>query len=127
MLTFATGIFDPDNRLDSLLAAAEATGSDLDETILGPIADGIGDVLGNPPAPTEWADYAARLSEYLSVLVVTNVGLTIDRVTGGQAAIADVDTANATDLASAQALANALKTKVNTLLAELRTAGILDT
>lgn len=39
--------------------------------------------------------------------------------------IADVSTANATDLASAEALANANKAKINALLAALRTAGIL--
>jgi predicted RecA/RadA family phage recombinase len=44
---------------------------------------------------------------------------------GPQAAIPDVSTANATDLATAQALANALKASYNTLLGELRTAGIL--
>jgi predicted RecA/RadA family phage recombinase len=44
---------------------------------------------------------------------------------GPQAAIADVATANATDLATAQALANSLKATLNTLLAELRTYGVL--
>lgn len=41
------------------------------------------------------------------------------------AAEADIATADATDLASAQALANATKAKVNALLAKLRTAGII--
>lgn len=45
--------------------------------------------------------------------------------TGMQAAVADIATADATDLASAEALANATKAKVNTLLAELRAAGII--
>lgn len=44
---------------------------------------------------------------------------------GPQAAIADIATADATDLASAEALANATKAKFNTLLAELRLAGII--
>ena len=44
---------------------------------------------------------------------------------GAQAAIADIATVDATDLASAQALANATKAKFNTLLAELRIAGII--
>jgi len=44
---------------------------------------------------------------------------------GAQAAIADIATVDATDLASAEALANATKAKVNTLLAELRAAGII--
>ncbi|MBY0237873.1 MAG: DUF2190 family protein [Burkholderiaceae bacterium] len=44
---------------------------------------------------------------------------------GPQAAIPDISTANASDLATAQALANALKTSYNTLLATLRTAGII--
>lgn len=38
----------------------------------------------------------------------------------------DNATANATDLATAIALANALKTDFNTLLAKLRAAGYLD-
>lgn len=39
------------------------------------------------------------------------------------AAVADETTANATDLATAQALANALKVKMNALLVSLRAAG----
>lgn len=39
--------------------------------------------------------------------------------------ISNVSVANATDLASAEALANANKAKINALLAALRTAGIL--
>lgn len=46
-------------------------------------------------------------------------------VTGGQAAIAQIATADATDLASSEALANATKAKVNTLLTELHNSGIL--
>lgn len=41
------------------------------------------------------------------------------------AAEPDVTTANATDLATSEALANALKTSHNSLLAKLRTAGIV--
>lgn len=44
---------------------------------------------------------------------------------GSQASIADVAAANASDLATAQTLANGLKATVNTLLAELRIAGII--
>lgn len=44
---------------------------------------------------------------------------------GPQAAVADIATADAADLASAEALANACKAKINALLAELRIAGIL--
>lgn len=40
--------------------------------------------------------------------------------------IADVTTANATDLATAQALANANKAKINALLQSLRDSGILE-
>lgn len=43
----------------------------------------------------------------------------------GQTHIAPIATADATDLASAEALANATKAKLNTLIAELQTAGIL--
>lgn len=42
-----------------------------------------------------------------------------------EAAVADVAAANATDLATAQALANELKTKLNALLAECRKAGVI--
>jgi hypothetical protein len=50
------------------------------------------------------------------------------KVLGGQAsAIADVSTADATDLASAVALANANKAKINTILAMLRTHGLIAT
>lgn len=44
---------------------------------------------------------------------------------GPQAAIADIATADGSDAATTQALANATKAKINTLLAELRTAGII--
>ena len=42
-----------------------------------------------------------------------------------QAAEADISTADATDLPTAQALANATKVKVNALLAKLRTLGLI--
>ena len=41
------------------------------------------------------------------------------------AAVADIATADATTLETAEALANANKAKINALLAALRTAGIL--
>jgi predicted RecA/RadA family phage recombinase len=44
---------------------------------------------------------------------------------GPQAAIVDIATADGVDAATTQALANALKAKFNTLLAELRAVGIL--
>lgn len=44
---------------------------------------------------------------------------------GPQAAIADIATADATDLATAQALANANKAKINAILAALRAAGVI--
>lgn len=40
--------------------------------------------------------------------------------------VANVSTANATDLATAQALANQLKTTLNQLLTALRAKGIID-
>jgi hypothetical protein len=50
------------------------------------------------------------------------------KVVGGQAsAIADVSTADATDLTSAVALANANKAKINAILAMLRTHGLIAT
>lgn len=42
-----------------------------------------------------------------------------------QPAIAQIATPNATDLATAQALANQTKTTLNTLLTSLKTAGVL--
>jgi hypothetical protein len=42
-----------------------------------------------------------------------------------QAAVPDIATADATDLATAITLANATKAKVNALLASLRSAGII--
>jgi predicted RecA/RadA family phage recombinase len=44
---------------------------------------------------------------------------------GAQAHIADIATADGSDAATTQALANATKAKFNTLLAELRLAGVL--
>lgn len=44
---------------------------------------------------------------------------------GPQAAEADIATADATDLATAEALANACKAKINALLAKLRIVGII--
>lgn len=41
------------------------------------------------------------------------------------AAVANIATADATDLPTAEALANATKAKVNALLAALRTAGLM--
>lgn len=46
-----------------------------------------------------------------------------DQLEGVQAAIADVATADATDLATAVTLVNALKVKLNALLASLRITG----
>jgi hypothetical protein len=48
-------------------------------------------------------------------------------LTARQTAIADVSTADATDLTSAIALANANKAKINTILAMLRTHGLIAT
>jgi len=44
---------------------------------------------------------------------------------GSQTAIADIATANAVDLPTAQALANSCKATINTLLAELRIIGVI--
>lgn len=44
---------------------------------------------------------------------------------GPQAAVADIATIDATDLPTAEALANACKVKINALLAELRIAGVI--
>lgn len=47
-------------------------------------------------------------------------------LTGKISPIADVTTPDATDLATAQALANANKAKINALLQSLRDSGILE-
>lgn len=57
--------------------------------------------------------------------VVLN-GTAPDTSEGPQAAIADIATANASDLTTAQALANANKATTNLILAALRNAGIID-
>lgn len=44
---------------------------------------------------------------------------------GTATAIANVSTANATDLATAQALANSLKTTLNNLLTDMRANGLI--
>lgn len=44
---------------------------------------------------------------------------------GAQTAILDISTANASDLPTAQALANQCKATINTLLAELRIIGVI--
>lgn len=44
---------------------------------------------------------------------------------GPQAAVADIATVDATDLATAEALANDCKAKINALLAELRILGLI--
>ena len=58
-----------------------------------------------------------------------DIGVNLTRLkaafTGNATAITDVTTANATDLATAQALTNANKAKINALLAELRLRGII--
>lgn len=73
-----------------------------------------------------------RTDELIGALVtlvvdeaVNNAKNAKTRVTGLQAAIADIATADAVGDVGAGALANAIKAKVNTLLAELRTAGAL--
>jgi hypothetical protein len=74
----------------------------------------------------------------LNFIEGTNVSLTVADDSGGEevditvagaqaGAVADVATADATDLASAQALANANKAKINQLLASLRASGLLAT
>lgn len=57
--------------------------------------------------------------------VVRLNGGAADMSEGPQAAIADIETADGSDAATTQALANATKATVNTLLAELRLAGII--
>lgn len=57
-----------------------------------------------------------------SVMLAGTVQATLE---GAQNAIADIATANASDAATAAALANSCKTTINTLLAELRIIGVI--
>ena len=67
---------------------------------------------GTPgPASTDGAEIAAAISAALPA--------------SQAAAVAAVSTANATDLPSAEALANQLKVSVNAILAALKAAGIM--
>lgn len=68
------------------------------------------------------ADAAANPSATGKVILNCCAPSTLE---GPQAAIADIATADATDLASAEALANANKAKINAILAALRAAGII--
>lgn len=71
---------------------------------------------------TRAAFFAADGSPYLFPIAAT---ATVFGLVKKAAAVADVATANATDLPTAIALANQLKTTVNALLASKRTAGQL--
>jgi len=65
--------------------------------------------------------YVAALSADTEVQM-----LLVDNVQGGQAStVAAISTANATDLATAQALANQTKTTVNAILVALKAAGLM--
>lgn len=81
--------------------------------------------LSNAPADGIFVGHAcaaaADPSSTGDVVLVPSYTVT----TGAPADVADVATANATDLASAEALANQLKTTLNALLDGLRTAGII--
>lgn len=56
-----------------------------------------------------------------------DAGTPLDIPTGGQAAIADVSGTALVLLADVISVLGEMRTKLNTLLAELRTAGIIDT
>jgi predicted RecA/RadA family phage recombinase len=66
----------------------------------------------------------AKVNGDTTARVVLNEAVT-DASEGPQAAEADIATANATDLASAVALSNANKGKINAILAKLRTFGVI--
>lgn len=68
---------------------------------------------------------AAAVAANPSAVGVVSLGDTPSMLTGPQAAVPDVATANAVDLPTAQALANQLKITVNALLAAQRLAGII--
>lgn len=72
------------------------------------------------PADGDIVQYRASDNSWQLVTVAAAGAITVPGTH-----IAQIATANATDLASAEALANALKVSVNTLLTELQTAGIL--
>jgi len=66
----------------------------------------------------------AKANGETTARVVLNEAVS-DASEGPQAAEADIATADATDLASAVALANANKAKINALLAKLRAFGVI--
>lgn len=75
--------------------------------------------LTDRPIGVAWADGASADATQLVCLYEDGV-----RFQPG-AAVADEATANGSDAATTQALANALKTKMNALLAQLRVAGVI--
>lgn len=118
MLVFDSGILDPAKRTAAISAAYTNAGlTPADHTAaLTALKNKLDGILPNAPETT--SDAVAALLELVSDLYTTGV-------IGKQAAVADIATADATDLATAQALANATKAKVNALLATLRTAGVI--
>ncbi len=98
-----------------------AGGAETDRVIIN---DNGSVILGTDPGGSELLRVGG------SVNIASGQGYKVagTKVVGGQAsAIADVSTADATDLASAIALANANKSKINTILAMLRTHGLIAT
>jgi len=98
-----------------------AGGAETDRVIIN---DNGSVILGTDPGGSELLRVGG------SVNIASGQGYKVagTKVVGGQAsAITDVSTADATDLASAIALANANKSKINTILAMLRTHGLIAT
>lgn len=99
-----------------------------------PVGAAAGDLTGTFPAPTVGAAKitAAKLSSGASLvgtLATANgagaVTYVAPALTGGQTAIANLNLGTLTLLTDAITAIGTIQTKINTLLAELRTAGIL--
>lgn len=88
------------------IAYWDDTNKRIDNTVVGPRVGVILEVAANPSSTT-----VVKLDECANK--------------SPQAAETTIATANATDLATAEALANALKVTVNSLLVKLRAAGII--
>ena len=105
-------------------------------TKVGSQAWSVGDKIFWDKTNTQFTKTASSDADVLAGYAVEAVGSGAGETTGKvllipgigkkAAAVADEATADGSDPATTQALANALKTKVNALLAALRAAGVID-
>jgi len=99
-------------QLRALPVLCQAAGAFADGAAVQRMASGLVDDAGSGATYGIATEAAAALGDLIQVIPLA---------TGGTGAIpADIATADATDLATAEALANACKAKINALLAALR-------